>query len=166
MKKFIAAVLTLIMSLSLFASCAKAPTEEVTTGKSSYEAVNPMGSSEIDKNNGKVVFVPTEGSVDIVTQNYFKYKNNYASIENVKFDSGVVSANLKGFADVKTIKVSSRSDDMLIGFKAYDAKGNVLKEGYIKADLKGIRSGKTVEGVRFDVPFESVKIEFFDYTEQ
>lgn len=165
MKKTVSFLLAAVMLLS-FAACAKAPTEPVTTASQAYTVVNPVGqSSASDEGESNVVYSLTESNVDFVTQSYYTYATNYASIENINIDTGAFSANVNGYLDLKMIKIGSRGSDMLIGVKAYDKNGKLVRDTFIKADLKGVWSGRTVKDVRFDVPYEAVKVEFYDYVE-
>ena len=165
MKKTVSFLLAAIMLLS-FAACAKAPTEPVTTASNAYTVVNPVGqSSASGEGESNVVYTPTESNVDFVTQSYYTYATNYASIENISIDTSAFSANVNGYLDLKMIKIGSRGSDMLIGVKAYDKSGKIVRDTYIKADLKGVWSGRTVKDVRFDVPYEAVKVVFYDYVQ-
>jgi hypothetical protein len=63
------------------------------------------------------------------------------------------------------IYIEDKNQNMYIGYNAYDANGEILKTSYLLIDLDGVRSGKTVKEIRFDIPYETVKVEFFDYVE-
>ncbi len=165
MKKYLSLIIAALMLVS-FAACAKAPTEPVTTASTAYTVVNPVGQSSVSgEDESNVVYTSTESDVDFVTQSYYTYATNYASIENVSIDTGTFSVNVNGYLDVKMIKIGSRASDMLIGVKAYDKSGKLVRDTYVKADLKGIWSGRTVKDVRFDIPYDAVKVVFYDYVQ-
>lgn len=145
-----------ILSLA-FSSCAKIPTEEVTTGTEAYTLVNNYPSSSTE--------TKIESDIEFTFQSYYNYKENYASVSNIRFDEDDMTVNAKGFVDVKMIYITDKSQDMYIGYNAYDANGGVLRSSYLLVDLDGVRNGKTVENIRFDVPYNTVKVEFFDYVE-
>ncbi len=158
-KKLVLSLISILLIMAFivaFSSCAKVPTEEITTGTEAYTLVNNYPSSSESK---------TESDVEFAFQSYYKFNGNYASVSNVRFDEDDMTVNAKGFVDVKMIYIEDKSQDMYIGYNAYDANGEILRTSYLVIDLDSVRSGKTVKDIRFDIPYETVKVEFFDYVE-
>lgn len=155
-KLFLVSLASIMVVAFAFSSCAKVPTEEVTTGTEAYTLVNNYPSPSESK---------TESDVEFAFQSYYSYKGNYASISNVRFDEDDMTVNAKGFVDVKMIYIEDKNQNMYIGYNAYDANGEILRTSYLLIDLDGVRSGKTIKEIRFDIPYETVKVEFFDYVE-
>lgn len=79
-------------------------------------------------------------------------------------DTGI-SYNADGFVNVELLTVGSRSQDMKIGYTAYDKDGNVVRDIYFSVPMKGTKKGDIVENRRIDFPREAVKIVFHDYVE-
>ncbi len=156
-KLFLVSLVLIMVVAFAFSSCAKVPTEEVTTGTETYTLINNNTSSSTE--------TKTDNNVEFVFQSYYKYKGNYASVSDVRFETEDTTENAKGYVDVKMVYIEEKNDDMAIGYKAYDANGEVLRNSYLLVDLDGVRNGKTIENIRFDIPYETVKVEFFDYSE-
>ncbi len=53
--------------------------------------------------------------------------------------------------------MGSRSQDMKIGYTAYDKDGNVVRDIYFSVPMKGTKKGDIVENRRIDFPREAVK---------
>ena len=175
MKKLFSLAMILFILLA-FASCGRVPTEEITTSSEAFTFVNPLkgNTDEVteavnteeseDETAENTSAASKEGNMDVITHSYYKYGENYASISSVNINSGDITVNLYGTLEVKVIRIGSRSSDMLIGYKAYDASGELIRDTYVIADLKGAFPGKTIKDVVFDVPYDTAKLEFFDYT--
>ena len=157
-KLFLVSLVLIMVVAFAFSSCAKVPTEEVTTGTETYTLIN-------NNNTSSSTETKTDNNVEFVFQSYYKYKGNYASVSDVRFETEDTTENAKGYVDVKMVYIEEKNDDMAIGYKAYDANGEVLRNSYLLVDLDGVRNGKTIENIRFDIPYETVKVEFFDYSE-
>ena len=181
-KRIVPALLAAVLVLCI-AGCAAPPTEKVTTATEYHKVVDrfvtqtqtekqmeasakkssdsketkPVSQADTQPENGK------ESDVEFSLNSYYKYGENYASISNIQIDNSDITVNAKCSADVKMIYIGERSKNMLIGIKAYNAKDEIVRDTYILIPLKGVRNGKTVENIRFDIPYEAVRVEFFDY---
>ncbi len=168
----------IICVIFALASCGRVPTGEITTSTEKFSFENPLGNKaetvsekeeaeQADEEPGENTSAASkDGNMDVITHSYYKYGENYASISAVHVDSGNFTVSLFGKLDVKVIRIGSRSSDMLIGYKAYDASGELIRDTYVKADLKGAFPGKTIKDVVFDVPYNTAKLEFTDYVEE
>ena len=163
MKKVLCLLFVFALLLGL-ASCAKAPTEPPTTAAQEVTVVNPLGETVINKDKS-IDYNETESNVEFVLSSYYTSARNYASLSNIHFNPDDFTVNATAYVDMKMIKIGSRADGMVIEYKAYNAAGEVVRNSYIKADLKGIHSGKTVKDVKFNFPYDTVKVEFYDYVE-
>ncbi len=104
--------------------------------------------------------------VEFVLQNYYTDGTNYGEIQNISFDEEAFSSTAYGFLDVKMTYVASRNKNLVICYRAYDESGKVCRNARIAVKLDGVKSGDTVEHIRFNIPFNAVKVEFFDYVKQ
>ena len=162
MKRIIAAVLTVASLCALLCSCgAKLPTEPAQT-----QVVKGSVEKAYDESDGQMQATKI-GDVNFVVSDYYVYGKSYATIDNVVLeDYGI--GKIEGMAKV-TLKGLSRSDkDFRISFKAYDAKGEVVAQSYIRAAVKdaNYKEGDTVN-CRFSLRrnLKIVKVEFIDYVE-
>ncbi len=160
-------IIALLIAVSLIfalSACSKVPEGEVTTKEETFSVVNNF--EEQTTGSEDETESSSQGNIKIITQSYYEDNGNYASLENVRFDNERISARLYGSVDVKVLKKASGSEEMRIAYKAYDANGELVRDTFIKATYKGLWLGKTVKGVRFNVPYEAVRVEFCNYTEQ
>ncbi len=104
--------------------------------------------------------------VEFVLQNYYTDGVNYGEIQNIAFDEDSFASTAYGFLDVKMTYVGSRDKNMVISYRAYDESGKLCRNAKIVVKLDGVKSGDTVEHIRFNVPFNAVKVEFFDDTKE
>lgn len=98
--------------------------------------------------------------VEFEVQSYYKCGDNYASIENIRFDDSIIASNANGFVDLRMVYVGNNNTKFRIAYKAYDANGKVVRNTFVMAKLDGVKSGDVVTGVRFDVPYNTVKVVF------
>ena len=110
-------------------------------------------------------FVETINNVEVVFGSYYVYGKNAAKITSVDLRDTGISYNADGFVNVELLTVGSRSQDMKIGYTAYDKDGNVVRDIYFSVPMKGTKKGDIVENRRIDFPREAVKIVFHDYVE-
>ena len=162
MKRIIAAVLTVASLCALLCSCGvKLPSEPAET-----QVVKGSVEKAYDESDGKIK-ASKIGNVDFVVADYYVYGKSYATIDNLVLeDYGI--GKIEGLAKV-TLKGLSHSDkDFKISYKAYDSKGEVVVQSYIRAAVKDANysEGDTVNcrfSLRRDVKI--VKVEFTNYTE-
>lgn len=173
MKSIVSIVLVIAaLSLCLF-GCSNVPKEPPTTSAVQQSYVSPMGETvaapenpdNVDGSLPAYQFVETLNKVEIVLSSYYVYKNSVAEITNVHIDDDGFSINADGTVDVKINAIGSKKNDMRIGYEAYDADGNLVRNSYVLAKLDGVKEGDTVEGRRFDLPRNAVKVVFMDYVE-
>ncbi len=174
MKSLISVILaTAVIALCFFGCKSNIPEEPATTGSANYSYVNPYGQTAPDPANvtpseGQtfpVVYVETVNDVEIVLADYYVYGNSVAKIKDIELTDDGISINADGYADVEVTAIGSRKDDIKIGYKAYDANGEVIRNAYILIPLKGVKEGDVVERRRFDFPREATKIVFSDHVE-
>lgn len=104
--------------------------------------------------------------VEFVLQSYYTDGTNYGEIQNITFDEKAFASTAYGYLDVKMTYVATRDRNLVICYRAYDADGKVCRNARIAVRLDGVKSGDTVERIRFNVPFNAVKVEFFDYVKE
>ena len=175
MKSLISVILAMtVIALCFFGCKSNIPEVPATTGSANYTYVNPYGQTAPDPENvtaaeGQtfpVVYVETVNNVEIVLSDYYVYGNTVASIKNIELAVDGISVSADGYADVEVTAIGSRKEDMKIGYIAYDANGNIVRNTYVLVPLKGVKEGETVARRRFDFPREAVKIVFMDYIEE
>ena len=171
-KTVISATLALVIALLCFAGCAKLPEDPVTTTAEKYSYVSPYGATapvpdNLDEHPDATSpqFVETINNVEVVFGSYYVYGKNAAKITSVDLRDTGISYNADGFVNVELLTVGSRSQDMKIGYTAYDKDGNVVRDIYFSVPMKGTKKGDIVENRRIDFPREAVKIVFHDYVE-
>lgn len=172
MKKSVFALLLIaVVIITAFCGCAKLPEEPATTNVEKHSYINPMGATapapeNVDEFPGaeiEPVYIETINNIEFVFSSYYVYGKNAASLKINKLNYDGFSLNPNGFVDVTAVTVGRRSDDMKIGYTAYDADGKVIRDSFILAKLDGVKAGDVIEGRRFDFPKETVKIVFHDY---
>lgn len=156
MKKIISFLLVLILTVCLFASCSKAPGEPATTGTEAVKYEN-----DYNRTNDEIKSVVD--NITFVQKSYYKYKDNYASISYIHFDSEKLSTNMNCIVNIDKIHFGDKDDNMIIGYKAYNDKNELVRDSFIQVSLKGVKLSKTIENIRFTIPFDTVKVEFSDY---
>ncbi len=171
-KTVISATLALVIALLCFVGCAKLPDDPVTTTAEKYSYVSPYGATAPVPDNQdehpdatSPQFVETINNVEVVFGSYYVYGKNAAKITSVDLRDTGISYNADGFVNVELLTVGSRSQDMKIGYTAYDKDGNVVRDIYFSVPMKGTKKGDIVENRRIDFPRETVKIVFHDYVE-
>ena len=173
MKSTISIILVLITVALCFIGCSNVPKEPATTSVENYSYVNPYGETVAPPANadpGKETptkFVETVNNIEFVMSSYYVYNNCVAKINNVdiNYDQLLVNA-VTGFADVEIMDKALGEEWMKIGYVAYDKDGKVVRDTYLQASLKGNGKGDLVEDCIFDLPEETVKVVFGDYTEK
>ncbi len=164
-KSVIAFILAAAMSLCLVGCGANPPSEEPTPETASLDVINPCGESFTEKDNDLVQYKSSVSNVQFEYQSYYKYENNYASISNINVDDESFTVNANGYVDFNIICIKNRSKNMKIGYTAYDADGDVVRKTYMMAKLDDVKEGETVKTIRFDFPYNAVKVVFHDYIE-
>ena len=131
-KTVISATLALVIALLCFVCCAKLPEDPVTTTAEKYSYVSPYGATAPVPDNQdehpdatSPQFVETINNVEVVFGSYYVYGKNAAKITSVDLRDTGISYNADGFVNVELLTVGSRSQDMKIGYTAYDKDGNV-----------------------------------------
>lgn len=172
MKSVISVILIVCaLSLCLFGCKSNIPEQPAVTYSEQYTYYNPLGATvpatQDETEEGEtasVQYVQTINNIQVVLEDYYVFGNSVAKISSIDIqDYGI--GNVNGYADVEMIAIGRRADGMRIGFRAYDAKGEIVRESYILAllDDKSISDGSVCENRRFDFPREAVKVEFFSY---
>ena len=160
MKKIIA-LLMLLSLVFVFASCkGNVPEEEAVTDDYTLNVSNPY----IDSNDDDALEGDKFMDVSFSGKSYYVYDDNYASLGTPYFQDDDFSSNVEAYVDVSIIRTSNKKSDMYIGYKAYDADGEILRDSCIYVDLSKTGHGKTAEGIKFDFPYGTSKVEFYDYT--
>lgn len=140
--------------------------EAVTDKKG--EAVTKATVVTVTDKNGEAVTEKAESTskatsiydVEFQTSSYYKCGENYCSISNIRFDDTAIAANAYGFVDFNMSYVGDRNAKMRIKYVAYDADNNIVRDSFVMAKLDGVKSGDTVTGARFDIPYNTVKVVF------
>lgn len=140
--------------------------EAVTDKKG--EAVTKATVVTVTDKNGEAVTEKVESTskstsiydVEFQTSSYYKCGENYCSISNIRFDDTAIAANAYGFVDFNMSYVGDRNAKMRIKYVAYDADNNIVRDSFVMAKLDGVKSGDTVTGARFDIPYNTVKVVF------
>lgn len=175
MKSTICILLALICVALCFAGCSNVPKEPATTTVVNQSFVNPYGDTvtppaNADPTSGTtapVKYLETVNDVEFVVSDYNVYGNSVAAIKDIKLEFHAFSAfEVTGIASVEIQAIGSRKDDMKIGYIAYDKDGKMVRKSFLMADLEGVSKGDVVEDCIFDFPENTVKVEFFDYTEK
>lgn len=171
-KTIISIILALTVALLCFVGCAKLPDEPITTSVEKQSYISPYGATAPAPENAEddptrpVTYIETVNSVEIVYESYYIFGKNAATITGLELTDDGISYNADGYVQVKLLTVGSRSENMKIGYTAYDAEGNIVRNTYFSVPMKGVKEGDTVEDRRIDYPRETVKIVFHDYVEK
>lgn len=174
MKSTISIFLAVIFVALCFVGCSNIPDEPATTSVAAYSYVNPYGETVAPPVNADpssetttpVQYVETVNDVEVVLASYYVYGNSVATITDIELTDDGFSTFANGYADVRIDGIGSRSDDMKIGYTAYDKDGNIVRNSYLLTKLKDVKEGETVESRRFNFPRDTVKIVFFDYVDE
>ena len=150
-KTVISATLALVIALLCFVGCAKLPEDPVTTTAEKYSYVSPYGATAPVPDNQdehpdatSPQFVETINNVEVVFGSYYVYGKNAAKITSVDLRDTGISYNADGFVNVELLTVGSRSQDMKIGYTAYDKDGNVVRDIYFSVPMKGTKKGEYI----------------------
>lgn len=175
MKSTICILLALICVALCFTGCSNVPKEPATTTVVNHSFVNPYGDTvtppaNVDPTSGTtapVKYLETVNDVEFVVSNYNVYGNSVAAIKDIELEyDEFLAFEVTGIASVEIQAIGSRKDDMKIGYVAYDKDGKVVRKSFFRADLEGVSKGDVVEDCIFDFPKETVKVEFFDYSDK
>ena len=193
-RQIVSIILTVAAVGAILSSCGeKPPADEMTTGTEIHKLVDTYGVLDTDsdtavsktgkeKDKSKATGDEAEtttgatketsssqvrvSDVEFVLQSYYTDGTNYGEIQNITFDEKAFASTAYGYLDVKMTYVATRDRNLVICYRAYDADGKVCRNARIAVRLDGIKSGDTVERVRFNIPFNAVKVEFFDYVKE
>ncbi len=173
MKSIISIFLVLATVCLCFFGCSNIPEEPATTKIEKHSYVDPYGetvpaenASDFEGKDVPVKYIETINDVEFVLSSYYVYGNSVAKINGIEIVDYGLSHTANGYADVEIMGIGRRKDGMKIGYTAYDAKGEVVKDVFVLASLEGVKEGDVVERRRFEVPRDAVKIVFHDYIEQ
>lgn len=175
MKSALCLFLVLVTVTLCFFGCSNVPEEPATTDTMTVSYVNPLGATaappvNVDPTEGgttaPVQYVETTNNVEFVLSSYYVYKNSVAKINAVSLEDDGFSLNADGYADVEMIAIGSKKDGMKIGYAAYDANGELVRQSFILTTLDGVKEGDVCDGRRFDIPREAVKVVFSNYIEK
>lgn len=180
-KKFAALLLAFSMIFA-FAACKKdkdeTPSDEKTTEKATYNETAPAEPLVTSKDeimypeytyvaNGENPGTYSEviDNIEVVYQSYYGYRNSYSKIIDLQIEDIDRLGNLDGYASVEMLGVGE-GESMRIGYKCYDANGEVVRNVFFSVWYDGnVKAGDVIKDCRLDIPRETVKIEFFDYKE-
>lgn len=172
MKSVISILLVVVFAALCLFGCSNIPKEPATTTVEEYSYINPNGMTVPAAENAEagdpeqpVKYIETINKVECVFSSYYVYGNSVATISEIELEDDGFSINANGYAKVKIEGIGSRKNNMKIGYTAYDADGNVVRESYILSLLGDAKKGDIIEDCRFDFPREAVKVVFHDYVE-
>lgn len=165
LKTVISVLSAALIMAGCLAGCAKPPKDEATTGTEVYEVIkkNNELSKSTDENTPDS-FISKSSDVVFTISSYNTFDGNYGTIKNITVDNESFTANANCYCDLEMIYVGNDNDKMRIAYKAYDASGNIVRDSMIQADVKDVKSGETVTGVRFDIPYNTASVVFSDFT--
>jgi hypothetical protein len=123
----------------------------------SESASKPEG--ETEKNSARIA------DVEFVLKSYYTDGVNYGEIRNIRFDDDAFASSAYGYIDVTMTYIKSHSKNLVIYYKAYDSAGKTVRNSAVVVKTDKIHSGDTVEHLRFNVPFSTVKVEFLNADE-
>lgn len=103
--------------------------------------------------------------VEFILKSYYTDGENYGEIKNIRFDDEAFASSAYGYFDVTMTYVKNRSKNLVIYYRAYNEKGAVVRNSATVVKMDKVRSGDTVEHIRFNVPFNTVKVEFLNADE-
>lgn len=139
---------------------------EVITEQVTYAKLEPESGEFSTNADGSQIgkeLIETVGDLQIVQKSYYVYRNSVATVENIVIDDDGISVNASGYADVRVSQIGSGEKEMKIGYKAYDADGNIVRDTYILVKLEGVNPGDVVTERRLDIPRNAVRLEFENY---
>lgn len=120
-------------------------------------ATEPVG--ETQKSSARIA------DVEFVLKSYYTDGVNYGEIKNIRFDDEAFASTAYGYIDVTMTYVKSHSKNLVIYYRAYDSAGKTVRNSAVVVKTDKIHSGDTVEHIRFNVPFSTVKVEFLNADE-
>ena len=179
--KKIAAIVLAFAMVFAFAACNKGKDEtkptETTTEKVTYNETapaEPLVTSKGDVIYPEYTYVSDGESgsytevvenIEVVYQSYYGYHNSYSKIIDLKIEDIDRMGSLDGYATVELLGVGE-GESMRIGYRCYDAEGNVVRNVFFSVWYDGaVKAGDVVKDCRMDIPRNTAKIEFFDYVE-
>ena len=163
------AIISILSAAAIFscclAGCAKPPEEEAVTSTEVYEVIKQNGelSTDADDSSAKS-YTATSNNVVFTLSSYNEFNGNYGTMKNITVDNDSFSVKATCYCDIEMIYVGGKSDNMKIAYTAYDKDGNVVRDTFLQADLDDVKSGDTVTGVRFDIPYETASVVFGNFT--
>ncbi|MCQ2475815.1 MAG: hypothetical protein MJ173_07925 [Clostridia bacterium] len=168
-RSVVAAIMTFVLIAAMFAGCSRLPDEPPVESIEKETYINPVGATvtaqDINNKDELIVkYVKTVDDIELDMKSYYVFGKNAAEMTFKEFSYDGVQVTVSGFVDVKMIAIGKRSDDMKIGYTAFDADGKEIYRSYVLIRLKGVKKGETVENRRFHFPTEAVKVVFYDYT--
>ena len=193
-KKIIALALAFCSIAMILSSCgAKPPEEEATTGTEVHSFLDKLGigaetkkadnktqagkenSDKTETESASETATEPEGEtqkssariadVEFVLKSYYTDGVNYGEIKNIRFDDEAFASTAYGYIDVTMTYVKSHSKNLVIYYRAYDSAGKTVRNSAVVVKTDKIHSGDTVEHIRFNVPFSTVKVEFLNADE-
>ena len=188
-KKITAFALALCTLALVLSSCgAKPPEEDATTGTEVHSFLDKLGigaetektdektqggkdksesgkkgedktaaKSETDSGEEAAESEARIANVEFVLKSYYTDGVNYGEIKNIRFDDDAFASTAYGYIDVTM--------NLVIYYRAYDSAGKVIRNSAVVVKTEKIHSGDTVEHIRFNVPFSTVKVEFLNADE-
>ena len=172
MKSVISILLVLATVCLCFVGCSNIPEEPATTKIENHSYVDPYAETVVAENASDfegqdvpVKYIEKINNVEFVLSSYYVYGNSVAKINGIEIVDHGLSHNASGYADVEIMGIGRRKDGMKIGYTAYNAKGEIVKDVFVLASLEDAKEGDVVEDRRFEVPRDAVKIVFHDYIE-
>ena len=172
MKSIISIFLVLVTVCLCFFGCSNIPEEPVTTKIENHSYVDPYAetappaenASDFEGQDVPVKYIEKINNVEFVLSSYYVYGNSVARIGNIEIVDYGLTHNASGYVDVEIMGIGRRKDGMKIGYTAYNAKGEIVKDVFVLASLEDAKEGDIIEDRRFEVPRDAVKIIFHDYT--
>ncbi|MBR6361222.1 MAG: hypothetical protein IKS04_05445 [Clostridia bacterium] len=123
------------------------------------------GEKETEKTEDSKNDAARVADVEFVLKSYYTDGVNYGEIKNIRFDDEAFASTAYGYLDVNMTYVGSRSKNLIIHYRAYNEAGSVIRNSVVVVKTKGVHSGDTVEHIRFNVPFNTAKVEFLNADE-
>ena len=112
-----------------------------------------------DESNARIA------DVEFVLKSYYTDGVNYGEIKNIRFDDDAFASSAYGYIDVTMTYIKNHNKNLVIYYRAYDSAGKVIRNSAVVVKTEKIHSGDTVEHIRFNVPFTTVKVEFLNADE-
>lgn len=163
-KSLISILLVFMTVIFCFTGCAKPPEEPAKTETTELEIKKADGAM-IYNDEENIQFTETKNNVIFKLKTYYSFNENYASISNITVDNDTIGINANCYCDVTLIFKGKESDSMKIGFTAYDKNGEIVRDSFIDLDVKDVKNGKTVEGMRFDIPYSTASVVFKNFAD-